>query len=384
MRITFVLPHADLSGGIRVAAIYAQRLQQRGHEVQAISSAKRAPPLGFKIRSWLGGRGWPRIRPEPSHFDGLDVPHRVLARWRPITADDVPDADVVIATWWETAEWVMALPPRKGAKVYFLQHFEAWDPATMPRVEATWRLPLQKLAVSRWLADLARDRFDDAFARVVPNGVDTAQFQAPPRGKQPVPTVGFMYSTVAFKGCDLSLAAIHAARRTVPDLRVVAFGSEGPAPGLPLPTGTLFRRLPAQSELCNIYAACDAWLFGSRSEGFGLPILEAMACRTPVLGTPTGAAPELLADGAGVLVPEADAAGLAAAIERVSRMPEAEWRAMSERAYNRARRHTWTAATDAFEAGLWFALERCRRGEIAGGVDGTRAPTALRIQRPSA
>lgn len=38
MRITFVLPDGGLSGGMRVAAIYAERLKQRGHDISVIST----------------------------------------------------------------------------------------------------------------------------------------------------------------------------------------------------------------------------------------------------------------------------------------------------------------------------------------------------------
>ena len=37
MKITFILPHAGLSGGIRVVAIYADRLKKRGHNVTVVS-----------------------------------------------------------------------------------------------------------------------------------------------------------------------------------------------------------------------------------------------------------------------------------------------------------------------------------------------------------
>jgi hypothetical protein len=47
----------------------------------------------------------------------------------------------VIATWWETAEWVDRLSVSKGKKVYFIQHYEAFDYLPKERVEATWRLP---------------------------------------------------------------------------------------------------------------------------------------------------------------------------------------------------------------------------------------------------
>src|SRR5689334_14829216 len=105
MRITFVLPTANMSGGSRVAATYAKQLTRLGHSVRVISSPYRPVSTVSKVKSWLRGNGWP-IDPSsmPSHFNGGDTDHRVLDRARPVTDADVPDGDVVIATWWETAE----------------------------------------------------------------------------------------------------------------------------------------------------------------------------------------------------------------------------------------------------------------------------------------
>jgi glycosyltransferase involved in cell wall biosynthesis len=47
----------------------------------------------------------------------------------------------------------------------------------------------------------------------------------------------------------------------------------------------------------NVYADCDVWLFASFSEGFGLPIIEAMACRCPVVATRAGCAPDVIKEG---------------------------------------------------------------------------------------
>jgi glycosyltransferase involved in cell wall biosynthesis len=222
------------------------------------------------------------------------IEHRQIEKYRPILADDLPDGDVVIATWWETAEWVAALPPTKGKKAYFIQHYEAHQDQDAARVDATWRLPLHKIIIARWLVEIAAKLGDENIS-LVPNAVDLQQFNAPPRGKQPTPTVGVMYSAVPFKGCEVSLAAVELARKNLPELKLVSFGNRNPMPHLPLPPGTDFTMQPAQDRIRDIYSRCDAWLVGSRSEGFGLPILEAMACRTPVIATPTGAAPELIA-----------------------------------------------------------------------------------------
>jgi hypothetical protein len=119
---------------------------------------------------------------------------RTLRSHRPVTDRDLPDADVVIATWWETAEWVARLAPSKGAKCYFIQHHEVFDWLPVERVRSTYRLPLHKIVIARWLASLMKNEYGDAHVDLVPNSVDHRQFFAAPRSKQAKPTVGFIYS----------------------------------------------------------------------------------------------------------------------------------------------------------------------------------------------
>ena len=317
MRIVFLLASADLAGGVRVVATYARFLQQRGHRVTVVSTPPREPPLRQKVKSVLRGRGWPRSPPlVRSHVDRPDVDHHRLERFRPIRDEDVPDADVVVATWWRTAEWAGALSRRKGAKVHFIQGDDIETPGQPEdRVRATWRLPMRRIACSRWLLDVARDRYGVTGVAYVPNGVDVKVFDAPPRGKQERPTVGLVYSDLAMKGCDVALAAVARAAHRLPGLQLLAFGSEPIPSGVVLPPDSVFHLRPDQARIPAIYASCDAWLWPSRREGFGLPILEAMACRTPVIASPAGAAPELLLEGGGVLLPSVEVTSMTAAIE---------------------------------------------------------------------
>jgi glycosyltransferase involved in cell wall biosynthesis len=353
LKITFVLARADLSGGVRVIATYADLLRQRGHDVLVVSRPPRMPTFRERLRNSFRGTILPAdARGEANHIDYHNVPHHVIDCHRAVFASDLPDADVVIATWWETAEWVADLPPGKGSGVFFVQHYEAHEHIPADRVDTAWRLPLRKIVIAQWLADLARNRFGDAETILVPNSVDLEQFAQPARGKQPAPTVGMMYSTAAFKGCDITLRAVELARKQIPQLRLVAFGSMDPSPDLPLPANTHFVRQPAQDQLKHLYGQCDAWLFGSRSEGFGLPLLEAMASRTPVIATRAGAAPELLAGGRGWLVPLQDAATMAERILQVSRMSDGDWRAMSDNVCRAAGRYTQQDAVARFETAL--------------------------------
>jgi glycosyltransferase involved in cell wall biosynthesis len=352
MRITFVVGLADLSGGFRVIATFAKRLRERGHEVLVVSRPRRSPKLRERVRAMVKRLPQP---PDPqrevSHMDGTGVTHRLLETYRPILAADVPDGDVVIATWWESAEWVDALPASKGAKVHFIQDYETWT-GSVDRVDATCRLPFTKITPAGWVKELLETRFANRDVTLVPNSVDLVNFTAPPRGKQPHPTVGLTYTPFPNKGCDVSTAAIRLARQVLPDLKVVAFGSTMPTDEMPLPEGTDFTFRAAEAKLKEIYGRADVWLFGTRKEGFGLPILEAMACRTPVIGTPAGAAPELIARGGGTLVPMEDPQAMADEIVRLARMSDADWRALSDRAFATANRYTWDDALDLFEAVL--------------------------------
>ena len=309
----------------------------------------------------------PRFEPPASHFDALPHLHRRVPHGGPITAAEVPDADAVVASWWETAEWVAAFPASKGAKVHLIQHDErvtAHTDAERDRIGlAAWTPPgFTRCVVSKWIGEVGSREFG-AESVVLPNAVDTEVFDAPPRGRNAVPRVGFMDSSVAFKAAHVAQAAYEIARERVPGLRLSCFGFE-PDPDRPLPAGAEFRRAPPQGEIAAVYRSCDAWLFASRCEGYGLPILEAMACRTPVIGTPTGAAPDLIgaAGNGGRLVPFDDPAAMARAIAELCAMPDAGWRALSDAAHTTALAHDWPSATDRFERVLEEAANRANAG----------------------
>jgi glycosyltransferase involved in cell wall biosynthesis len=87
-----------------------------------------------------------------------------------------------------------------------------------------------------------------------------------------------------------------------------------------LPHGELLERL-ARGEWSAAVLSSVVTPSGEH-EGIPVSLLEAMSVGVPAVGTETGGIPSLLADGAGVLVPERDAEALAHALERVLTDPD--------------------------------------------------------------
>ena len=355
MKIKFVLPQLSPAGGIRVLAIYADRLQRRGHDVVVVHTPNRPKSVRARIRMLLEGRGWPHTaKRSKSYFDKVDVETHMLDLDRPVMDADVPDADVVVATWWETASSVAALSKAKGAKVYFMQDYGAHG-QPIEALRQTWELPLHIITISNWLERLVEE-YSGIKPSLVPNAVDADLFRLPVRFMPEIPQVGFTYTTLPQKGIDVCISAIELARQRIPELRALCFGSDRPGPHLPLPPNTTFGYRVGDDELKPYYGECTAWLFGSRREGFGLPILEAMASRTPVIATPAGAAPELVTDARGRLVPLDDAEAMAEAIVSLCGMSGETWKRLSIAAYEYATGYTWDDATDRFEEALQIAI----------------------------
>jgi len=361
MRITLLSPVPNYSGGVRVIAVYADYLQRFGHEVLVVFPRRPMLKPRGRIRSFRRGEGFmPDIlTPRPaSHYDDVDVPVKMMAHEGPATPADLPDADVLVATYWLTAQWAMDMPPEKGVKVGFFQGHEVYLPRRAAQVRAVWRLPFYKVVVSEWLASIARREYGQDHFAVVPNAVDTRQFFADPRPRNDSPAVGLLYSAEHFRGCDIAFAAYRLLKRRMPTLRLRAFGKEHESPAAPFPEGMEYEYRPAQDRIREIYSACDVWLFPSRSEGFGLPILEAMACRTPVVGCPAGAAPQLLEGGGGMLVLPESPRAMAEAAHTLLTCPEEDWQEQSLLAYQTATSYTWEDAARRFEHALQDAVRQ--------------------------
>jgi len=110
----------------------------------------------------------------------------------------------------------------------------------------------------------------------------------------------------------------------------------------------VFTGFVPDEELCRLYNTCTAFVMPSLDEGFGLPVIEAMACGRPVIVSSGNALEELVGD-AGLTVNPHEVEELAAAIDRIFSCEDLR-RSLGERAIRRASEFSWeTAARQVLE-----------------------------------
>jgi glycosyltransferase involved in cell wall biosynthesis len=121
-----------------------------------------------------------------------------------------------------------------------------------------------------------------------------------------------------------------------------------------LPDGVTELGYVDKAELRRLYTRAAAFVYPGIYEGFGLPIVEAMACGTPVVTSSTGSAPEI-AGGAAVIVDPFDPASIESGLERATLPQEAE--RLRSLGYERVRAFRWDLAAQA-------TLDAYRRADI--------------------
>lgn len=184
------------------------------------------------------------------------------------------------------------------------------------------------------LAGVAAER-----VRVVPNGVDSIFEPDGPRAE------GDYVLAVATLEPRKNLGrVVEAARAAGVELRVVGARGWG---GVEVPGWV--GEIP-DTELAALYRGARCVVYPSLYEGFGIPVLEAMACGTPVV-TSGGTATEEVAGGAAILVDPLDVASISGGIEQALARRDA----LVSLGLERSRRFTWERAADSVVE-LWKEL----------------------------
>jgi glycosyltransferase involved in cell wall biosynthesis len=319
--IIYVTENTAIGGGHRDVFEHLNGLAARGHRAELYTLGS-AP-------------GW---------FD-LRVPVRSFSDYGALAGALAPLDAVKVATWWATAEPVWRASVARGIPAYFVQDIETSyypdDQRARFRVLASYREEFRYMTISNWnrerLAELGLS------AELIAPGVDLATFAPRPAIHRRRDMVLALGRTLPLKNFPLSLAAWRALSRPRPELRL--FGSE---PQLADEAGIVYEERPTDERVAELLCEASVFVATSTHEGFCLPVLEAMACGTPVVCTDAHGNRDFCVDGENCLMPSARAEDVAAAIARL--LGDADLRRrLGQAGLETAASYSWKPRIDALE-----------------------------------
>lgn len=366
-------------GGNRYPYEVVRRLGARGNGVTVLTPHHGTP---FPPLNGVRYRHYPVSRRHPfaTHLTN------VAAAWIALRGRAAQTAETLLVGSYDVALAVALLPAPRPPMVFFFhsEFYSEWVTtlesgprrmlgrvvrAYMGLVERrVFEASARIVAVSRFSADqiATRDRVAAAKVRVVPTGVDTRFFTPPADRAAAKRAVSVPEDTllllgvgrlVGVKQFDRLIEGVASARRAGLDARLVLAGSGPDQPDLEalaarqgVAEQVRFDGYQDQHRLRALMQAADLQVCSSKFENFSLAILEGMACGTPVLGTPGGGTPELVAPVSPALVLEDDRAEtIGGALLALSREP-AELAELGRRARTLvAERYDWERVVDGLE-----------------------------------
>jgi len=321
LRIVYVTEDMGVGGGHRDIFEQANRLAARGHDVSIFTLGK--PPEWFELL----------------------VPVRRFKDYGRLLTALEPLAAIKVATWWNTAAPVWLAGVRNGIRAYFVQDIETsyypHNERVRAAVLASYQHEFAYMTISGW----NRDRLAELglSASLVAPGVDLEMFRPRPkvhRGENMVLALG---RTNPLKNFPLTLAGWRALAEPRPELRL--FGIE---PELANQPGISYERGPSDDRVAELFCEASVFVQTSTHEGFCLPVLEAMACGTPVVCTDADGNRDFCSDGENCLMvpPRADA--VAGAIARLLADVELRER-LAQAGLNTAAAYSWESQIDHLE-----------------------------------
>jgi glycosyltransferase involved in cell wall biosynthesis len=319
-----------------IVGIYQRKLEEiarRGVELLTLVPPSWKDERGeiFLERAYTQGY---RLETTPILFNGNFHLHcypqfaRVLDDYRPdiVHIDEEP---------YNAATWqAMFQARRAGAKTLFFswQNIRRNYPPPFSLGEK-WVLNHADYALmgTHSAAQVWRDKGYPGPLRVIPQfGVDPTLFQPQPREPGRPFTVGYFGRLVQEKGVHILLDALAHLDHTDWRLSIIGSGPQraalvNQAQQLGIADRVQFCDLLPSAQMPARYAALDAYVLPSLTrpnwkEQFGRVLVEAMASSVPVIGSDSGAIPDVIGD-AGLIFPEGDAGALAAHLRRLQGDP---------------------------------------------------------------
>lgn len=355
MKITFLTPHLGIGGGVRIILGYADRLTKRGHEVTVI-----CPQPTFTRRKMTG---IPILYPKRAMMNFL----RCKPDWIECTANIkyvpsydekyTPDADIVIATAWQTARFVKDYLPRKGRKFYLIQGYESEIFGSKEEVCKTYAYPLRKIVVANWLKAMLKEEFNEN-SELILNPIDLDVFY--PTGEKTNnknKRICILHHTSKWKAFPDGIKAFEIAKQEYPEIQLVIFGAQKRK--IDIDCEYYYR--PFGEKLRRIYNSCDIFLCPSRREGFTLPPAEAMVCKCALITTDIGGTRDYTIHGKTALVsPPKNPEAMAENLERLLGNEDLLKR-IAQNGYNHIKQFTWDRAVNKMEKVFLEELDKNRK-----------------------
>ena len=338
MKIAFVLPGPGTSGGVRAIERVASGLLARGHRVRILCYK---PPGTLRD---VARDAYMRLR-HGRPQDWLAGFRGPVETFTTLTPQAAGTNDVIIGVGVGSVLAIAPLPRECGIQVHNSHGAEPWIPEQMARA---WQLPMPRIVVASYLERQMRSQgcLDPIY--LAPNGIDPADYYpaAVPGQRQGVGTV---FHTSSAKNPEAIRAILGALEQRRPEVPLYVFGAVRSSG---LPATTRYVRLPPVETARQWYSRSLVWFCVSRWEGFGLPLLEAMACGCAVVSTDCGGPSDIIEEGvSGFLVPVDDTQQQVARILQL--LDDNDLRGnMIDRSQATVARFSWPRALDAFENAL--------------------------------
>jgi len=354
--ISYVLSGRGRAGGVRVTVDSATEMLKRGHRVRILYYRPR-----FQLGRWA--RNVLRRGRHPWRYEWIPRPlvHRGNYDWLDKIAGEVEPFHDLNSCSFERGEVLIgigifgcgALDDLSNRDVVPLQYYHGMSFGDEEMRLKACRAKLPKIVVSSSLIDAVRERGGKTPFAVVHNGIHLTDY-FPSAPDQRRTGIGTIYSAADAKDPNAAIAVFEKVRRERADLPIRVFGTGRQPKEI---VNAEYTRFPSIETVRNIYSRTAVWLLASRSEGFGAPILEAMACGCAVVSTRCGGPEDIIEDGVnGFLV---DVGDVASVVERAFTLidnPDLR-RRIVQNGLETAKRFTWERATDQLEAAIAKVLQ---------------------------
>jgi len=264
----------------------------------------------------------------------------LLGSWRILSLIRDWRPDVILAffgvpcgavAWW--ANRITGIPYLVSLRGGDVPGFRPYDFAFYHRImgpllHRVWRQSGAVVANSQGLAKLARGFDDQVEIKIIPNGVETREFQLPKKREWGLPRLLFVGRLVYQKGLDILVQALGGLTSFPWELKLVGDGPHRPvlesmANDLGITDRIEFVGWLDREAVYNQYREANLFVFPSRHEGMPNAVLEAMACGLPVIATDIAGNAELVhPETTGLLVPPEDHLTLRNALNALFLEPE--------------------------------------------------------------